>query len=110
MFEPLHDGVASFGQGDGAYAAVESWARGFAAFLDENMPDPSASGAIVADACLAERPDLRHPLEAKKASTRHTGLGDEQYLQMCRDEEVHELAGPLGAAGFAWTAGADGTA
>ena len=27
-FEPLHDGVARFGKGGGAYAAVESWAGG----------------------------------------------------------------------------------
>jgi NAD(P)-dependent dehydrogenase (short-subunit alcohol dehydrogenase family) len=49
MFEPLHNGVAAFGHGDGAYAATESWGRAFATFLDDDVPDSSASGAIVAD-------------------------------------------------------------
>ena len=61
MVDRSTTGSCSFGHGDGAYVAVESWARGFAAFLDENMPDSSASGAVVADACLAKRPDPDTP-------------------------------------------------
>ena len=99
MFEPLHDGVASLGHGNGAYAAVESWARSFATFLDENMPDSSASGAIVANACLAERPDLRPPLDAQEGIDTAHGLGDEQYLQLCGARRSSSSAEPLGAAG-----------
>jgi hypothetical protein len=87
-----------------------AWARGFAAFLDENMPDSRASGAIVADACLAERPDLRHPLDAQKGIDTAHRLGDEQYLQMCRGQDVQKLAEPLGPGGLAWTAGRAGAA
>jgi hypothetical protein len=59
----------------------------------------------VADACLAERPDLRHLRDAQERIDTAHRIGDEQYLQMCRGEEVHRIAERLGAAAFLWTAG-----
>lgn len=105
MFERLHDGVAAFGQGDGVYGVVEGWGRGFANVLDQYAADSSASGAIVADACLAQRADLRHPRDAQEPIDAAHAISDEHYLQMCRGEEVHRLVERLGPFASAWTAG-----
>ena len=62
----------------------------------------------MAEACLADRPDLRHPHEAQAAIDAAHQIGDAQYLQMCHGENVHKSAQRLGDAAFAWTAGRSG--
>ena len=104
MFESLHHGVAAFGQGDTAYAFAETRGRAFTSSSTE-LADASASGSIVADACLVERPDLRHPRHAQERIDAAHGIGDEEYMQLCRGEQVHKITEPLGGAAFAWTAG-----
>ena len=74
MFESLHHGVAAFGQGDGAYAAAESRGRAFANFLEQNAPEASASGALVADACLVER--ARSAAPSRRPGTHRRGAQD----------------------------------
>jgi NAD(P)-dependent dehydrogenase (short-subunit alcohol dehydrogenase family) len=101
----LLDGVGAFGHADGAYSAVEGCARGFAAYLDENIPVPHASGAIVADACLTEHPDLRHPAKAQKAVDAAHAITDTDYFRLCEGTDVAALVETLGAPAAVWTLG-----
>ena len=91
MLGPLHDGVAAFGHGDGAYAKVEAQARHVAGLLDQFVPEPDRAGEIIADACLVERPDLRHPLSEQAEIDRAHTVSDDEYRRACRGEPAPAL-------------------
>jgi predicted secreted protein len=82
-----------------------AWARGFAAFIDEYASDSSASEAIVADACLSERPGLRHPFDDQVSIDTAHRISDEHYLQTCRGDNVDSIVDWVGLAASAWTVG-----
>ena len=88
MFGALHDGVAAFGRDDDAYARVEATARSVAAMLDANTPEPAAAATIIADACTVATPGVRHPLAAQAAIDNAHLLTDDDFLRLCRYDDV----------------------
>ena len=83
MFTSLVDGVARFGQGDGAYTRVESTARAFADMVATVALDPVGAATMIADACLVASPGVRHPLSAQAAIDTAHAVSDDDYLRLC---------------------------
>ena len=83
MFTSLVDGVARFGQGDGAYTRVESTARAFADMVATVALDPVGAATMIADACLVDSPGVRHPLSAQAAINTAHAVSDDDYLRLC---------------------------
>ncbi len=104
MFTPLHDGVAAFGQGNGAYAHAEDAARAVADVLDQHSPEPDRAGEIIADACLTAQPDLRHPAVEQSDLDAAHGITDEEYRRLCRGQDVAAICERVGLASWAWGA------
>lgn len=77
-----------FGRGDGAYAAVEDWTTAFAEFIEQNAPESTGSGALVANACLAPQPELRFPRAAQGLVDAAQQVSDDDYRRLCRGEHV----------------------
>jgi NAD(P)-dependent dehydrogenase (short-subunit alcohol dehydrogenase family) len=103
MLEPLLAGVASFGQGDGAYERVEAGGRSFAGMFDKTAPDPAVAAALVADACTIASPGVRYPLAEQAAVDAVHQISDEDFLRLCSyDPATHSIVKTCGPEASAW--------
>ena len=106
MFAGLSDGTAAFGQGDGAYARVETTARVFAEGLEADATVPVAAANVIADARTMPDPGLRHPLEAQAPIDAVRLMRDDDVLRLCAyDPDAGAITQKYDPVPFLWTVG-----
>ena len=83
MFDGLDEGIARFGQGEGAYSRVETTARVFADVLNAQATAPVAAANVIADASTLPTPGLRHPRSAQAPIDAVRLMRDDDFLRLC---------------------------
>jgi NAD(P)-dependent dehydrogenase (short-subunit alcohol dehydrogenase family) len=103
MVRTYHDCVDAFGGAGRAYAKAELLARRVGEFLDASDDLGHEAALIIADACTTPSPAVRYPLEAQAEVDQMHAISDQDYLGLCRGQNMEEILGPYGAVDPVWT-------
>jgi hypothetical protein len=68
----------------------------------DRVPAATAGAQVIADACTAEKPELRYPASAQEPSDAMASITDGEYLDLCAGADPIPILGRHGIALSFW--------
>ncbi|HEX6095641.1 MAG TPA: SDR family NAD(P)-dependent oxidoreductase [Thermoanaerobaculia bacterium] len=94
--------AAGFGSDDSPYAVAERVAAAQIGVMTRTLDDGSPAARMIADACTAPDPALRFPPEAQRPLDWAQRLNDQDFLKLCRLDDVERVVARSGLTQSAW--------